>query len=117
MENLRFEHCYTLMAHIRPKLTSLRYKLGPEINQEAILPTRVKADHAFYNVGFRRPCPCGLCGSSELSPTHLLVRLMSYIGLYQSENNTNVLTAERIYHTVIEQSPFLVDKTTTVVWT
>ncbi|KAJ3510609.1 hypothetical protein NLJ89_g4581 [Agrocybe chaxingu] len=28
-----------------------------------------------------------------------------------------VVTAERVYHTVIRQSPFLVDRTSTVVWT
>ncbi|KAF8075355.1 hypothetical protein FPV67DRAFT_629929 [Lyophyllum atratum] len=28
-----------------------------------------------------------------------------------------VLTAERVYHTVIDESPFLVDRTTVVVWT
>ncbi|KAF8798630.1 hypothetical protein BYT27DRAFT_6897286 [Phlegmacium glaucopus] len=28
-----------------------------------------------------------------------------------------VLTAERIYHTIIDQSPFLVERTTQVVWT
>ncbi|KAF8159249.1 hypothetical protein B0H34DRAFT_796530 [Crassisporium funariophilum] len=28
-----------------------------------------------------------------------------------------VLTAKRVYHTIIEQSPFLVEATSTVVWT
>ncbi|KDR80954.1 hypothetical protein GALMADRAFT_1116816 [Galerina marginata CBS 339.88] len=28
-----------------------------------------------------------------------------------------VLTAERIYHTVVDQSPFLVEATTTITWT
>ncbi|PPQ86147.1 hypothetical protein CVT25_003097 [Psilocybe cyanescens] len=28
-----------------------------------------------------------------------------------------VLTAKRVYHTVIDQSPFLVERTSTVVWT
>ncbi|KDR80948.1 hypothetical protein GALMADRAFT_1116675 [Galerina marginata CBS 339.88] len=29
----------------------------------------------------------------------------------------SVLTAEKIYHTLIDKSPFLVDRTTTIVWT
>ncbi|KAF8076152.1 hypothetical protein FPV67DRAFT_1664453 [Lyophyllum atratum] len=29
----------------------------------------------------------------------------------------NVITAERVFHTVIAQSPYLVDRTTTIVWT
>ncbi|RXW16492.1 hypothetical protein EST38_g9360 [Candolleomyces aberdarensis] len=29
----------------------------------------------------------------------------------------DVLTATRVFHTVIRESPFLVDRTTTVVWT
>ncbi|GLB41427.1 hypothetical protein LshimejAT787_1000270 [Lyophyllum shimeji] len=29
----------------------------------------------------------------------------------------DVITAERIYHTIIPQSPYLVDRTTTIVWT
>ncbi|KAF8951822.1 hypothetical protein BDZ97DRAFT_2084112 [Flammula alnicola] len=28
-----------------------------------------------------------------------------------------VFTAEKVYHTVIDQSPYLVDRTTTVIWT
>ncbi|RDB27360.1 hypothetical protein Hypma_004467 [Hypsizygus marmoreus] len=28
-----------------------------------------------------------------------------------------VLTVKRIYHTIIDKSPFLVDRTTTIVWT
>ncbi|RDB26966.1 hypothetical protein Hypma_005137 [Hypsizygus marmoreus] len=28
-----------------------------------------------------------------------------------------VVTVERVYHTIIDQSPFLVDRTTTIVWT
>ncbi|KAF8076631.1 hypothetical protein FPV67DRAFT_1664888 [Lyophyllum atratum] len=28
-----------------------------------------------------------------------------------------VLTAQRVYHTVVDTSPFLVDRTTVVVWT
>ncbi|KAF9461172.1 hypothetical protein BDZ94DRAFT_1310892 [Collybia nuda] len=33
------------------------------------------------------------------------------------EEKPKVLTAQKIYHTLIEESPFIVDKTTTVVWT
>ncbi|KAF9461178.1 hypothetical protein BDZ94DRAFT_1310898 [Collybia nuda] len=33
------------------------------------------------------------------------------------KRGAEVLTAERIYHTVIDESPFLVDRTTTIVWT
>ncbi|KAJ2917920.1 hypothetical protein MD484_g2487, partial [Candolleomyces efflorescens] len=29
----------------------------------------------------------------------------------------DVLTATRVFHTIIRESPFLVDRTTTVVWT
>ncbi|GLB41429.1 hypothetical protein LshimejAT787_1000290 [Lyophyllum shimeji] len=29
----------------------------------------------------------------------------------------NVLTAERVFHTLVDQSPYLVDRTATVVWT
>ncbi|RDB27762.1 hypothetical protein Hypma_003209 [Hypsizygus marmoreus] len=28
-----------------------------------------------------------------------------------------VLTVKKIYHTIIDKSPFLVDRTTTIVWT
>ncbi|RDB24410.1 hypothetical protein Hypma_008492 [Hypsizygus marmoreus] len=32
-------------------------------------------------------------------------------------DNGEVLTVKKIYHTIIDKSPFLVDRTTTVVWT
>ncbi|KAF8959651.1 hypothetical protein BDZ97DRAFT_1837267 [Flammula alnicola] len=28
-----------------------------------------------------------------------------------------VFTAKKVYHTIIDQSPYLVDRTTTIVWT
>ncbi|KAF8955417.1 hypothetical protein BDZ97DRAFT_1825188 [Flammula alnicola] len=34
-----------------------------------------------------------------------------------SAGRPSVFTAERVFHTTIDQSPFIVDRTTTVVWT
>ncbi|TFK34059.1 hypothetical protein BDQ12DRAFT_727245 [Crucibulum laeve] len=33
------------------------------------------------------------------------------------ERAATVLTVQKVYHTVIDQSPFLVDRTSTIVWT
>ncbi|KAF8076153.1 hypothetical protein FPV67DRAFT_400248 [Lyophyllum atratum] len=50
-------------------------------------------------------------------PTSFL--LVSALALLKTvgAQDANVITAERIYHTIIPESPYLVDRTTTVVWT
>ncbi|KAH9474393.1 hypothetical protein JR316_0012851 [Psilocybe cubensis] len=46
---------------------------------------------------------------------HILLFLTPLVTVYAAE--PTVLTAKRVYHTVIDQSPFLVERTSTVVWT
>ncbi|KAJ3508234.1 hypothetical protein NLJ89_g5869 [Agrocybe chaxingu] len=49
--------------------------------------------------------------------TVAVTKVLAFLALATVSAEGKVLTVERIFHTIVSQSPFLVDETTTVSWT
>ncbi|RDB27745.1 hypothetical protein Hypma_003192 [Hypsizygus marmoreus] len=54
---------------------------------------------------------------SKLARTVFFVGVIVTAMASPARRDAPTLTIERVYHTIIDESPYLVDRTTTVVWT